>query len=426
MRIIITESQYRVLVNKSRDVVFGNVNEGRQPKETPEEIDAKIEEIKNHVRNGGEFIRDEKKDDNYKWLYTRLRADKTKEQKFQNAFDQIKKIQEELENKKIREIKNHVRNGGEFGKKSDNKYYNWLYYKSRTDKTEEQKFQNALDQIKKIQEELENKKIKEILNHVRNGGEFTRLYGQDYDYSWLRSKKIADKTGKFQNALDQIKKIQEELENKKIKEILNHVRNGGEFTRLYGQDDNYKWLRNKSRSDKTEEQKFQNALDQIDEIQKKLGIKREWQGEKVIRDTLIGMGFKDIPRQGQHIYKDCRNSLTCKFYKFDIYLPYNENNYMIGKNEGFYIPETGIIFEYDGRQHFKPNEHFGGEEEFIKRIHGDKEKNSYCQNNNIKLVRIPHTSKTRIDIQNDIISSLKNPNTFILTGDYPKLGWNQK
>jgi hypothetical protein len=369
MRIIITESQYRVLVNKSRDVVFGNVNEGRQPKETPEEIDAKIEEIKNHVRNGGEFIRDEKKDDNYKWLYTRLRADKTKEQKFQNAFDQIKKIQEELENKKIREIKNHVRNGGEFGKKSDNKYYNWLYYKSRTDKTEEQKFQNALDQIKKIQEELENKKIKEILNHVRNGGEFTRLYGQD---------------------------------------------------------DNYKWLRNKSRSDKTEEQKFQNALDQIDEIQKKLGIKREWQGEKVIRDTLIGMGFKDIPRQGQHIYKDCRNSLTCKFYKFDIYLPYNENNYMIGKNEGFYIPETGIIFEYDGRQHFKPNEHFGGEEEFIKRIHGDKEKNSYCQNNNIKLVRIPHTSKTRIDIQNDIISSLKNPNTFILTGDYPKLGWNQK
>ena len=101
---------------------------------------------------------------------------------------------------------------------------------------------------------------------------------------------------------------------------------------------------------------------------------------------------------------------------------------MVGKNEGFYIPETGIIFEYDGPQHFKPNEHFGGEEEFIKRIHGDKEKNSYCQNhkpNPIKLVRIPYTSKTRTAIENDIELALKDPSTFILTGDYPKAGWNK-
>ena len=369
MKIIIRESQYRVLVNKPRDVVFGNVNEGRKPRETPEEIDTKIENILNHVRNGGEFIRDEKKDDNYKWLYIKLRADKTEEQKFKKAFDQIKEIQNELEDKKIERIKNHVRNGGEFGKKSDNNYYNWLYYKSRTDKTKEQKFQNALDQIKKIQEDLDNKKIEGILNHVRNGGEFTRLYGKDDNYSWLTNKLKTDKTGKFKK-----------------------------------------------------------AFDQINEIQVKLGIVKEWWGERVIRDTLTGLGFKNIPQQGQHKYKDCRNSLTCKFYKFDIYIPYNKNNYMVGKNEGFYIPETGIIFEYDGPQHFKPNEHFGGEKEFIKRIHGDKEKNSYCQNhkpNPIKLVRIPYTSKTRTSIENDIELALKDPSTFILTGDYPKAGWNK-
>jgi len=426
MKIRITESQYKILVNKPRDVVFGNVNEGRKPRETPEEIDTKIEDILNHVRNGGEFIRDEKKDDNYKWLYIKLRADKTEEQKFKKAFDQIKEIQNELEDKKIKRIKNHVRNGGEFGKKSDNNYYNWLYYKSRTDKTKEQKFQNALDQIKKIQEDLDNKKIEGILNHVRNGGEFIRLYGKGGNYSWLKSKSQADKTGKFKKALDQIKEIQNELEDKKIEGILNHVRNGGEFTRLYGKDDNYSWLTNKLKTDKTG--KFKKAFDQINEIQVKLGIVKEWWGERVIRDILTGLGFKNIPQQGQHKYKDCINSLTCKFYKFDIYIPYNKNNYMVGKNEGFYIPETGIIFEYDGPQHFKPNEHFGGEEEFIKRIHGDKEKNSYCQNhkpNPIKLVRIPYTSKTRTAIENDIELALKDPSTFILTGDYPKAGWNK-
>ena len=219
----------------------------------------------------------------------------------------------------------------------------------------------------------------------------------------------------------------------KIEEILNHVRNGGEFIRNRAKDDYYKWLYNKKKSDKTEEQKFQNALNQISEIQAKLGIKREWWGERTIKDTLIGMGFEDIPRQGQHIYKDCRNSLTCKFYKFDIYLPYNENNYMVGKDKDFYIPKTGIIFEYDGIQHFQLNEHFGGEEGFKQRIHSDKEKNSYCQNNKqndkpnpIKLVRIPYTSKTEKDIQTDIELALKNPSTFILTGNYPQLGWNQQ
>jgi hypothetical protein len=538
MKIRITESQYKILVNKPRDVVFGNVNEASKPKETPEEIDAKIEEILNHVRNGGEFIRVYGQDNKYTWLKSKSQHDKTG--KFKNVFDQIKKIQEKLDNKKIEEILNHVRNGGEFirvVKKNDK--YKWLLNKSLNDKTEEQKFKKALDQIYEIQEELENKKIEEILNHVRNGGEFIRNAQKDDNFKWLKSrlknktkekkikkafdqiKKIEEEfenkkieeilnhvrnggglTGvnyewlkgkirydtseekKFKKAFDQIKKIQEELKNKKleeilnqvrnggglsivnygwltqkietdtfeekkfkkvldqirkiqeelenekidekIEEILNHVRNGGSFIRDATKDDYYKWLYNKSLSDKTEEKKFQNALDQIYKIQAKLGIKREWWGERVIIDTLEKMGFEDIPQQGQHTYKDCKNSLTCNFYKFDIYLPYNENNYMVGKDKDFYIPETGIIFEYDGIQHFESIDYYGGEEKFIKRIHSDKEKNSYCQNNNIKLVRIPYTSKKITDIKNDIISALKNTDTFILTGDYPQLGWNQK
>ena len=346
MRIRITESQYRILVNKPRDVVFGNVNEGggSKPKETPEEIDAKIEEILNYIRNGDVFITAD-----YSWLRNKLRDDKTEEKKFQNVFNQIKKIQKELENKKIKEILNHVRNGGEFIRNvTKNDYYKWLFNKSLSDKTEEQKFQKALDQIKEIQNELEDKEIERIKNHVRNGDAFTIA-----DYNWLYNKTLTDKTEeqKFKKAFDQINEIRKKLDNKKIKDILNYVRNGGSFIRN-DKNDKYLWLRNKLRIDKTEEQKFQKALDQIYKIQAKLGIKREWWGEKTIIDTLTGLGFKNIPQQGQHKYKDCRNSLTCKFYKFDIYLPYNKNNYMVGKNKDFYIPETGIIFEYDGLQHF--------------------------------------------------------------------------
>ena len=366
MKIRITESQYRILVNKPRDVVFGNINEGggRPPRETPEEIDTKIKEILNHVRNGGEFIRS-RKDPYYRWLEDRKKS-----------------------NKKIIEV---------------------------------------LDEITEIQNKLEDEKIEEIKDYVRNGGEFIRNAKKNPYYRWLESKKIHNK--KFQKVLDEITEIQNKLEDEKIEEIKDYVRNGGDFIRDPRKNPYYLWLVSRKRHNN----KFQNALDQIYEIQAKLGIKREWWGERVIKDTLIGMGFEDIPRQGQHTYKDCKNSLTCKFYKFDIYLPYNENNYMVGKNEKFYIPETGIIFEYDGIQHFQSNEHFGGEEGFKQRIHSDKEKNSFCQNrkqnekpNPIKLVRIPYTSNTESKIKNDIVSALKDPSTFILTGDYPQLGWNQK
>jgi uncharacterized protein YaiI (UPF0178 family) len=321
----------------------------------------------------------------------------------------------------IRKVASQYTSSTEFRKNARN------FYEKATDMMDEL-FPNEDRKPKETPEEIDAK-IEEILNHVRNGDVVTTT-----DYQWLYKRALSDKTEeqKFKNALNQIKKIQEKLDNKKIKEILNYVRNGGNFIRKH-KDENFEWLYKRTLSDKTEEQKFQNALNQISEIQAKLGIKREWWGERTIKDTLIGMGFEDIPRQGQHIYKDCRNSLTCKFYKFDIYLPYNENNYMVGKDKDFYIPKTGIIFEYDGIQHFQLNEHFGGEEGFKQRIHSDKEKNSYCQNNKqndkpnpIKLVRIPYTSKTEKDIQTDIELALKNPSTFILTGNYPQLGWNQQ
>ena len=350
MKIRITESQYNILVNKPRDVVFGRVNEVKGKILSSEEEDEKIKEILDYVRSGGKFNLHK----NYRWFYGQRQRDKTG------------------------------------------------------------KFQNALDQIKKIQEEFENKRIEEILDYVRNGGKFIRKYNKDENYRWLYSRFIGTKKEKLYNILDQIKKIQEEFENKRIEEILDYVRNGGEFIRDKKKDENYRWLLNKLYHNKKE--KLQNVLDQITEIQTELGIKKEWWGEKTIKDILEGMEFNGVVNK--HKYKECKNSLTCRQYEFDIYLPYNENNVKINKN----IPKTGIIFEYDGVQHFRFNPYFHKtEEKFDSQIHSDKEKNLFCKNNNIKLVRIPYTSKTKEDITRDIESALNNPSTFVLTGDYPKV-----
>lgn len=65
----------------------------------------------------------------------------------------------------------------------------------------------------------------------------------------------------------------------------------------------------------------------------------------------------------------------------------------------FYLSDYNICVEFDGEQHFKIVEGWGGEEGFIGRQMKDKIKTAYCKDNNIKLVRIKYTD--------DIINKLK-------------------
>jgi polyhydroxyalkanoate synthesis regulator phasin len=294
---------------------------------------------------------------------------------------------------------------------------------------------------KKMTPEEEDKKIERIINDVKGGKKFVYNVNKNPDYSWILSKGRGDKTGKFQRALDDIKDIMDDLfpeskkmtpeeEDKKIKRIIKHVKKGGDFVRKQRINPDYSWLLDKKRFDKTG--KFQRTLDEIEKILEVQGKIREWWGEKTTKEILVKMGFTDIPSLGQYTIDDCKNSLTCRKYKFDVYLPYNETNYNIIKNIPIKpgepdVPElqpTGIIFEYDGIQHFKSVEGWGGDESFINQIRKDLEKNSYCKDK-IKLVRIPYTSNTMDEIKRDIISALKNPDTFVLTGNYPKAGWNK-
>ena len=56
----------------------------------------------------------------------------------------------------------------------------------------------------------------------------------------------------------------------------------------------------------------------------------------------------------------------------------------------FYIEFMNTFIEYDGIQHFKPVELFGGQEYFKKLKENDSLKNIWCKQNNYKLIRIPY------------------------------------
>lgn len=56
----------------------------------------------------------------------------------------------------------------------------------------------------------------------------------------------------------------------------------------------------------------------------------------------------------------------------------------------FYLPKENIVIEFDGAQHYAPNNFFGEEEGFLKTQIRDQEKNKFCLLKNITLYRIPY------------------------------------
>lgn len=81
-----------------------------------------------------------------------------------------------------------------------------------------------------------------------------------------------------------------------------------------------------------------------------------------------------------------------KRLRFDFAI-FNSNNKLV------------TLIEFDGEQHYKPIEYFGGETAFKTRKIHDNLKNEYCKKNKIKLIRIPYNFK-------DIKSYLNNLLTF--------------
>lgn len=92
---------------------------------------------------------------------------------------------------------------------------------------------------------------------------------------------------------------------------------------------------------------------------------KESKGEKEIRKYLTKLNIEFIQ---QKRFDDC---------KYKKPLPFD-----------FYLPENNTCIEYQGEQHFKPIHYWGGKKAFELNKKRDLIKENYCNNNNIKLLKI--------------------------------------
>lgn len=103
----------------------------------------------------------------------------------------------------------------------------------------------------------------------------------------------------------------------------------------------------------------------------------ESKGEKRI---CLQLDNKNINYERQKSFKDCRDIKP---------LPFD-----------FYLPNYNIAIEYDGEQHYRAVELFGGKEAFKRRVIHDKIKNDYCKNNDIPLLRISYKQNIEEELNN--------------------------
>lgn len=93
-------------------------------------------------------------------------------------------------------------------------------------------------------------------------------------------------------------------------------------------------------------------------------------GEKEIR---LHLDKCNVEYQEQVTFDDCRTKRPLPF-DFGIY------------NQGKLL----FLIEYQGIQHYEPNDYYGGEKEFKIRQRNDNIKREYCKKNNIPLLEIPY------------------------------------
>lgn len=72
----------------------------------------------------------------------------------------------------------------------------------------------------------------------------------------------------------------------------------------------------------------------------------------------------------------------------------------------FYIDAKKILIEYQGAQHYKPVEYFGGEEQLKVQKEIDNIKREYAKKNGYRLVEVPYTESTYEDIESYLIKNM--------------------
>ena len=83
----------------------------------------------------------------------------------------------------------------------------------------------------------------------------------------------------------------------------------------------------------------------------------------------------------------------------------------------FYVPSLNMLIEYDGEQHFKSVEAWGGEKAFALRKKHDNIKNEYASANGIHLVRFDYTCRYDT-IRTELIDLKNNPRSRYIGPNY--------
>lgn len=104
-------------------------------------------------------------------------------------------------------------------------------------------------------------------------------------------------------------------------------------------------------------------------------------GEKEISNILSS---HDIIYEKQKQFMGCKNLRELRF--------------------DFYIPSTNTVIEYNGIQHYKPVEYFGGTEAYLGTCMRDNIKKEYCLNNNINYIEISYKDNILQTLQEKVLN----------------------
>lgn len=100
---------------------------------------------------------------------------------------------------------------------------------------------------------------------------------------------------------------------------------------------------------------------------------------------LIGQGCPKCMKEMNVYENKLYNELRAKYPKLEIIQQYKNKNILNRQSIDIYFPKYKIGIEYQGIQHFKPVDHFGGYSTFLRICKNDKIKYIMCQKHNVSL-----------------------------------------
>lgn len=122
----------------------------------------------------------------------------------------------------------------------------------------------------------------------------------------------------------------------------------------------------------------------------KIGINCKEHGlfTQTVNSHLCGQGCPECKESKGET--EVKNYLLNNGIKFEKEKKFIDCNHKGALPFDFYLPEYNICIEYNGIQHYKPIEYFGGYERYNSQLVRDKIKNEYCLKNNIHLIIIKY------------------------------------